>query len=463
VTGRVLIVDDDVDMCEVLIAGLSARGLEVTYVTSAAEAVEELEKQDFATVVTDVCMRGTNGIDLCRQITERRPQLPVVVITAFGSLDTAVGAIRAGAYDFVTKPLDTEELARILSRAIQLRGLREEIKRLRCALDRAEQFSAVLGESPEMRKLCSLLARISDSEASVLITGETGSGKEVVARALHDSSRRSSAPFVAINCAAVPELLLESELFGHVKGAYTDARTPRKGLFLQADGGTLFLDEIGGLPLPLQPKLLRALQERRVRPVGGDTEVPFDVRLISATNRDLQSAVADGLFREDLYFRIDVLHLELPPLRARGNDVVLLAQHFIREFAASSKKEVVGLSTPVAQRLLAYPWPGNVRELRNCIEGAVALATCDHLMLEDLPAKVRDYSPSHVVIASQNPSELVTMEEVERRYVRRVMEAVNGNKTLAARILGLDRKTLYRKLEGYAVLEKVKSEAQGPG
>lgn len=445
--GKVLIVDDEIEMCEVLAAGLSARGFTAEYATSAHEAISRVEARDYDTVVTDLMMRGMSGIDLCARLSTRFPSVPVVVITAFGSLETAVSAIRAGAYDFVTKPFDTDELALILDRAIQLRGLREEVKRLRTALDRTERFSALLGESAEMRKLSTLLARISDSDASVLITGETGTGKELVARTLHDAGPRRSGPFVPVNCAAVPEPLLESELFGHTRGAYTDARTDRKGLFVQANGGTLFLDEIGSLPLSMQPKLLRALQDRRVRPVGGDTETPIDVRIVSATNRDLESAVAEEQFRDDLFFRINVIHVELPPLRARGNDVLLLAQYFLQDMAARAQKNVVGLSATAAQKLLAYSWPGNVRELQNCIERAVALCHCDQITVDDLPDKIRHYSPSHVLVVGDDPSELVTMEEVERRYIRRVLDATGGNKTLAARILGFDRKTLYRKLD----------------
>jgi len=398
-------------------------------------------------MVTDLFMKGASGLDLCRQVTTIDPSLPVVVITAFGSLETAVAAIRAGAYDFVTKPFDVDELALILERAIQHRQLREEVKRLRLVLNKTEGFNSMVGESVPMRNLKTLLARISDSDASVLISGETGTGKELVARSLHESSRRSSGPFVAINCAAVPETILESELFGHTKGAFTDAKATRKGLLQQAHGGSVFLDEIGSMPLSMQPKLLRALQERTVRPVGGDIEVPFDARVIAATNIDLESAAAAGTFREDLYFRINVIHVELPPLRARGSDALLLAQSFVVEFAEAAKKEVLGISADAAKKLLAYSWPGNVRELRNCMERAIAFADRDQISVEDLPEKVKNYASSHVVVAGNDPTELATMEEVERRYIRRVLEAVDGNKTLAARILGLDRKTLYRKLE----------------
>jgi len=251
----------------------------------------------------------------------------------------------------------------------------------------------------------------------------------------------------------VPETLLESELFGHARGAFTDARTARAGLFVQASGGTLFLDEIADLPLSLQPKLLRALQERTVRPVGGNEEVAFDVRLVAATNRDLESAVEDGQFREDLYFRINVIHVALPPLRARGGDVLLLAQHFLTQFAAQSGKHVTGLSPPAAERLMSYAWPGNVRELQNCMERAVALTQFEAIAVDDLPEKIRGYRRSHVLIASDDPTELVPLEEVERRYILRVMEAVGGNKTLAAQTLGIGRKTLYRKLEQYGVAD----------
>jgi two-component system response regulator HydG len=281
------------------------------------------------------------------------------------------------------------------------------------------------------------------------VTGETGTGKELVARALHDRSPRSKAPFVAVNCAAVPEPLLESELFGHVRGAFTDAQRARTGLFVRATTGTLFLDEIGELPLTLQPKLLRALQERKVRPVGSDEEVPFDVRLVAATNRDLESAVEENRFREDLFFRINVIHIPMPPLRARAGDVLLLAQHFVDRYATQAGKSVKGIAPAAAERLLAYSWPGNVRELENCIERAIALTSYEQITVDDLPEKIRSYRRSHVLVASDDPAELVPLEEVERRYILRVMEAVGGSKTQAAQVLGVGRRTLYRKLEQY--------------
>ncbi len=300
-----------------------------------------------------------------------------------------------------------------------------------------------------MQKLYQQLSQIADSEAPVLITGESGSGKELVAKALHQRSRRRDRPLVAVNCAALPDTLLESELFGHVRGAFTDAHSDRKGLFAEAEGGTLLLDEIGELPLAMQPKLLRALEEGKLRPVGGQREVAFDVRLLASTNRDLETAVEEGRFRKDLFFRIDVIQVELPSLRTRGTDALLLAQHFIDLCAQRTAKKVAGMSDGVAEKLLAYSWPGNVRELRNVIERAVALTRFDKVAVEDLPEKIRDYRSSQVIIGGSNPGELMPLEEVERRYILHVLQCVSGNRTLAARTLGLDRKTLYRKLQHY--------------
>jgi len=400
-------------------------------------------------VATDLNMPGMSGVELCERVVANRPDVPVLLLTAFGSLDAAVSAIRAGAYDFLTKPFEVEALVLALERAIQHRSLREEVKRLRRTVEEARRFDALVGESPAMRKVYELISRVADSDASVLITGESGTGKEVVARALHARGRRKEGAFVALNCAAVPEALLESELFGHVRGAFTDAKSDRTGLFVQANGGTLLLDEIGELPLGLQPKLLRALQERKVRPVGGSSEVPFDVRIVAATNRDLEAMVEEGRFREDLFFRVNVIHVELPPLRDRGNDILLLAQQFLEHYAGKAGKRLGPLTPEVAQRLLSYSWPGNVRELQNAMERAVALAAFDRITVDDLPERIQRYRTQHVLPAADDPATLVPLSEIERRYILRVLESVNGNRTSAARILGLDRKTLVRKLGQY--------------
>jgi len=447
--GNILIVDDERNMCELIQTDLRMREFAARWCTSADEAVGQLQHEDFDAVLTDVRMPGTSGLQLCEQIATNWPEMPVVVMTAFGSLETAVAAIRVGAYDFVTKPIEMDLLAMTLQRAVRHHRLQQQVKRLSEAVQRRDGFGAMIGESPAMRRLFDQLVRIADAEASVLITGESGTGKELVARAIHEQGRRSRGPFVAVNCAALPDTLLESELFGHARGAFTDARADRKGLILQAQGGTLLMDEIGEMPLPMQAKLLRAIEENRLRPVGGDRELPFDVRFLAATNRDLEAAVEESRFREDLYFRINVIQLEIPPLRARGTDVLLLAQSFVETFAKRSHKEVVGISDHVAERLLAYSWPGNVRELRNVIERAVALTCHEKLMVEDLPEKVREYRASQVFIGGDNPAELVPLEQVEQRYIQHVLQAVGGNRTSAARILGLDRKTLYRKLKQY--------------
>ncbi len=448
-TGRVLLVEDDRALCEALQDALTKRDFDVLWRTTAADGLDVLREEDVDVVLTDIRLGGMNGLDLCKQIAERRPDLPVIVMTAFGSLETAIAAIRAGAYDFLTKPHELDAWEMVLKRAIQHRRLREEVRTLRRVVEESSRFGNLIGRSAAMQVVYDLLGRIADSPATVLVTGESGTGKEVAARALHERGPRQGKPFVAINCSAVPEALLESELFGHARGAFTDARASRTGLLLQASGGTLLLDEIGDMPLSLQPKLLRALQERTLRPVGGDEEVPFDVRIVATTNRDLRALVEEERFREDLYFRINVIHVEMPPLRARGSDVLLLAQHFVDLHAARAGKRVKGISPAAAEKLLAYSWPGNVRELQNSIERAIALTQDERIVPDDLPESVRAYKRSHVLIAADDPSALVSLAEVERRYVLRVLEAVGGNKTSAAQILGVTRKTLYRKLEEY--------------
>jgi len=447
---KVFVVDDEREMTELVHVGLKKRGFVVHTFGSGADALAGLDDHDVDVVVTDLNMKGMTGLELCQQVVADRPDIPVIVLTAFGSFETAVGAIRAGAYDFVTKPVEIEALAIAIRRAGEHRQLRGEVKRLREAVESTRGRGDLVGASPAMRKVYDLIDQVSATDATVLITGESGTGKEVVARAVHERSRRKDGPFVAINCAAMPEHLLESELFGHAKGAFTDAKQSRQGLFAQAHGGTLFLDEIGEMALALQPKLLRAIQERKVRPVGAESEVPVDVRIIAATNRDLEEMVEDKRFREDLYYRINVIHIPLPPLRARGGDVLLLAQHMLRHYAVVFDKRVIGISPAAAERLISYDWPGNVRELGNCLERAVALAHFEDVRVEDLPDKIRHLARTSALSGS-DLAELLTLEEVERRHVLRVLEASNGNRTDAAKMLGLDRKTLYRKLLRWGV------------
>ena len=443
---KVLIVDDDSELCETIEAGLRKRAYGVAWATRAEDAFERLLAEDFDVVLTDLTMPGVDGIALCERIVANSPDVPVVVMTAFGSLDSAVAAIRAGAYDFINKPAQIDVLAIALDRAARTRALREEVRRLRSTVT-SGPTDDFIGRSEAMRAVSDLIERVADSEATILVTGESGTGKEVVANAIHRRSRRAHGPFVAVNCTAMPETMLESELFGHARGAFTDAREARAGLFVQARGGTLLLDEVGDMPLALQPKILRVLQERKVRPLGSTNEVAIDVRVIAATNRDLEGAVEEKRFREDLYFRLNVINIPLPPLRSRAGDVLPLAQHMLEIFAKRSGKPITGIAPAAAEKLVAYSWPGNVRELQNVIERAVALARFEQIVVDDLPEKLREYRPSHVLIVGDDPADLVPMEEVERRYVLRVLLSVHGNKAAAARILGFERKTLYRKLE----------------
>ncbi len=450
-SGRILIIEDDQDMCEMLEADLCARGFTPSWETSGNDGISALGSNIFDVILTDVNLPDINGLELCRQFSANYPDIPVVIMTAFGSMETAIAAIRAGAYDFIIKPVDLDILALSLKRAVNHRTLQEKVNLLSHAIKQTQCFEDLIGESQPMKELFVLLTRIADTDISVLITGESGSGKELCARALHQHSRRAEGPIVTVNCSAIPEALLESELFGHVRGAFTDAKNDRKGLFLEAHGGTLFLDEIGEIPLSLQPKLLRTLEERCVRPVGGNTEIPFDVRIVTATNRDLESAVEEGTFREDLFYRLNVFQLEMPPLRSRGTDILLIAKHFLEYFTCRQEKNVKEISTKVAEKLLAYPWPGNVRELRNAIEHGVVLASYDTIVPEDLPRKICSHQDEPILSGTHNPTELVSMQEVERRYILHVLKTTGGNRTLTAKILKLDRKTLYRKLQLFGV------------
>jgi two-component system response regulator HydG len=447
-SARVLIVEDDRDLCETLEADLQARGFGVVWKQTPEEALTELENRDFTVLLADIHLERMSGLDLCRQALAKRPDIPVIVMTGFGTVEHAVGAMRAGAYDFVTKPVSMDALALTLERAVRHRSMSEELTRLRRQVDKNE-LSSVVGSSDAIKQMADLIQRVAESETNVLICGESGTGKELVARELHERSGRKG-PFLAINCAAVPETLLESELFGHLRGAFTDARTSRGGLFVEANGGTLFLDEIGEMPLGIQAKLLRALQERKVRPLGSNQEAPFDARIVTATNRDLEAEVGARRFREDLFYRVNVVRIDVPALRRRGSDVLELAQFFLSRAAARAKKSVLQIDRAAAEQLLSYEWPGNVRELENCIERAVALARFDRLTKEDLPSKVREHRPTEVFESGDSPKDLPSMDLVEERYIRKVLAAANGNKTLAAKILGFDRRTLYRKLKQQA-------------
>jgi len=448
--ARILVIDDEPDMCELLSMALSAEGAEVVATTSSSDAFERVGSEDFDAVLTDLSMKEMDGLEVCHRIAAIHPNLPVIVVTGLGSMDAAIAAMRAGAYDFITKPIEPKLLSLSIERAIEHKRAHTELVRLREVVDSASKPGGIVGSSRAMRRVHDVVGRLSGSEVPVLIEGETGVGKEVTARYVHETSRRKSGPFVAINCAAVPPTLLESELFGHARGAFTDARTERVGLFVQANGGTLFLDEIGELPIELQPKLLRALQEKAVRPVGSNHEVPFDARVITASNRELEDEVVEKRFREDLYYRINVVRIVVPALRERDRDVLELAQHFLAASGVQAGKPPLRLSTEVAKRLMDYHWPGNVRELENCIARGVALARFAELTVDDLPERIRSYESGRFVVSANDEVEIVTLVELERRYVERVLAVFHGNKSRTAQALGIDRRTLYRKAEKWS-------------
>ncbi|HEX8795989.1 MAG TPA: sigma-54 dependent transcriptional regulator [Polyangiaceae bacterium] len=445
--SHVLVVDDDSTVGLVLEAELQKRGYRVSVCTSAEEARAAAARESLDVVVTDFLLQGVSGTALCKQLLDVQPEVPILVMTAFGSMESAVEAIRAGAYDYVTKPIDGTDLALTIERALKERTLRSEARRLRGLVAQGGS-GEMIGSSTEMKQVLELVDRVAQSEVTALVCGETGTGKELVARAIHARGARAAGPFVAINCAAVPETLLESELFGHTKGAFTDARQSKVGLFVKASGGTLFLDEIGEMPAGMQAKLLRALQERVVRPVGSDAEMPFDARIVTATNVDLEKAVAEKRFREDLFYRINVVRIALPPLRNRGPDILEIAAATLRECQPVNRK-ILGFAPAAIGRLLSYAWPGNIRELQNAVRCAAAVTEFDHIGVDDLPEGIRTYSapPAEEPTGAMLDQELVPVSVLEQRYIAQVLRAVGGNKTLAAKVLGFDRRTLYRKLE----------------
>ena len=452
----ILVVDQDVDLAELVRDGLRERKYGAEAVHSAKAALTYLERNAVDIVVAHVHLSEVSGLELVSKLRDRQSEVLGILVTSHGSMETAVEAIRAGAYDLISKPFTIATLDVAIQRAVAYQTLRREVHDLRIAVAAAQPVATIVGDSPAIREVTAMIHRIAESSATVLVTGESGTGKELVARAIHELSDRRHLPFVAINCGALPPALLESELFGHVRGAFTDAHHTRKGLFVQAGDGTLFLDEIGEMPLEMQVKLLRVLQERKLRPVGGDVEVPFGARLITATNRDLETEVEEKRFREDLYYRINVVNIAVPPLRARPGDLLALALYFMQKIATRTGKPMATITDEAARKMVAYDWPGNVRELENCVERTMAIGRLNQITVEDLPDKIRDHHRIETITATGMPGEMITLEEIERRYVRQVLLATNNNKTDAARILGIDRRSLYRRLhDGDPELEVV--------
>lgn len=435
---------------------LGMHDMVTTTAGSALEAIQKIREQSFDIVLTDIRMPEMSGLELCQKIHDNRPDIPVIVMTAFGNLDTAVETIRSGAFDFVTKPFEMDLLLAAVKRAEQYRRLSQQVKMLRhqTADQRSGAFGSLIGQSPVMQNMFELLSRVSDTDSTIMISGESGTGKELVARSIHENSNRSDEKFVVVNCAALPESLLESELFGHTKGAFTGAESDKPGLFRRADGGTIFLDEIGEMPMEMQTKLLRVLEESRVMPIGGNSEIEVNARVISATNRDLAVEVERKQFRRDLFFRLNVIPVEVPPLKTRGTDILILAQHFLEHFARQIDRPIKAIAPATAKALVEYHWPGNVRELRNVIERAVALTDLDQISMDDLPENIRAHKSEKFVLNVEDPSQLLPMSEIERQYIQKVLESTNGNKTLAAKLLGFDRTTLYRKIDQLNIQSK---------
>jgi DNA-binding NtrC family response regulator len=448
-TASILIVEDDAAMRDLLTEELGDAGFEVEAVGGAAGGLELARLEHFDLIITDLRMPEMDGFELIRGVMALPEPPHVVMITAFGSIETAIRAVKLGAYDYITKPFEIEELLLVADKALGERALRSRVARLQREVEERFGLGNIIAKSQAMRDVVALVQRIAPSTASVLVTGESGTGKELIARAIHYNSTRANGPFVGVNLAAVPEGLIESELFGHKKGAFTDARNDKPGLFVEADGGTIFLDEIGELALPLQAKLLRVLQEHEVRPLGATKNQRVDVRIVAATNKNLETMLADGSFREDLYYRLNVIHLDLPPLRSRPEDIVPLAEHVLEQLGARQNPPRRMRLAPDAQHLiLAYNWPGNVRELMNVLERGVALCQGELISDEDLPPQVREKRPADFLGAAI--ARRMSLAELEREFIERVLEDEAGNKTRAAQRLGLDRKTLYRKLDEYA-------------
>ena len=445
-TITLLVVDDDQNHREMLRTLLEEWGYATVGAGSGEAALALCQEQPFDLILMDVRMSGMSGIEATRAIKAYNPAIPIVIMTAYSDVENAVEALKTGAYDYLTKPLAFDALRPALERALDHAALRDEVRVLRDNLSSSFDTKNVIGKSPAMRQLLSMVSAIAPSEATVLITGESGTGKEVAARLIHANSNRRKGPYVAVNCAALSETLLESELFGHEKGAFTGAEKRREGRFLAADKGTIFLDEVGEIPLAMQVKLLRVIQERELQRVGGDQTIKVDVRILAATNRDLKQEVEEGRFRQDLYYRLNVVALQLPPLRERKEDIPLLAMHFLKMFAEKNSKAVKGFTPAAMDRLLKYSWPGNVRELENAVERAVVLLIGEYVSERELPPSLTDEGDNGK--PPKRDFGNMTLEEIERMAVLDTLEQVGGNKSEAARRLGINRKTLLAKLEG---------------
>ena len=444
---RILIVDDEDQMRELLAKVLEKNGYQVTTAPDGGSALGLLEKESMDLVVTDVRMPGMDGMEALKAIKELNPDTGVIIMTAFGSIDQAVQAVKEGAHDYISKPFKIDEMLLTIRKALEERRLRREVTTLRQELRTRYHFENLIGKSRAMQEVFRLIEQVATSRSTVMIYGKSGTGKELVARAIHYNSLRSTKAFVVVNCAAIPSELLESELFGHERGAFTGAIATKVGKFELANGGTLFLDEVGSMRLDLQAKILRGLQEREIERVGGTRIIKIDVRVLAATNRDLKKGVEEGTFREDLYYRLNVVPVTLPDLKDRQEDIPLLANHFVQRFAQESNPNIHEISREAMGILLSYPWPGNVRELENVIERAVTLGRGPAILASDLPPHL----PGSAGPVERALTHEANLEDLERDYIQAVLRRTKGHQIRAAAILGIDRRTLYRKIRRYGI------------
>jgi DNA-binding NtrC family response regulator len=453
--ARILIADDDAASCELFAEVLEREGYQVDQVQTGDEALSRLPEKLYDLLLVDVRMPGMTGLEVTRAVRKEYPCMPILVMTAFGSMETAVEAIHEGAFDFISKPMNLEELKKTVARALPQQ---QQVSRKKPSeeIEGGDQFGAVIGRSPAMVDVYKTIARVAPAKSTVLILGESGTGKELIARAIHQHSSRAARPFVAVDCGALTETLHESELFGHVRGAFTGAVSDKKGVFEEAEGGTCFLDEINDINLNIQAKLLRVLQEHEVRRVGAPKSIKVDVRMVAATNKQLEQLVSKGALREDLYYRLKVVSIYLPPKRESPEDIPSLAEHFLRRYSHDVAKPVTSISNETMKLLCAYPWPGNVRELENVIDQAVALSRQSLLTPEDLPVEVREGKALGFSRRSTLDEEFVfpgtpTMDEVKKRYILHLLGLTQGNISRAAKILDMDRRSLYRMLARYKI------------
>jgi DNA-binding NtrC family response regulator len=448
--AKILVVDDEVSIIDVLKGILKRQGYSVKTAADADEALEQIRKQTFDLMISDIRMAPIDGLELLQQAKQSQPHLAVVMMTAYAAVETAVEAMKNGAFDYICKPFKADELLVTVERALSYEHVMAENANLKETLRTKYHFRNLVGDHQSMQKVYSMIEKVAPTDSTVLILGESGTGKELVAKAIHCCSRRTEKPFVAINCAALPESLLESELFGHVKGAFTGASRFKKGLFETADGGTLLMDEVGSIPINMQLSLLRVLQEQEVRPVGGTETIPVNVRIVAATNENLEKRIAAGQFREDLYYRLSVIPIELPPLRDRRSDIPVLVTHFLEQIAERERRQFA-MSPAAMQALQAYDWPGNVRELENVVNRAATLCDDDRITLDNMPDKLQEQSPlreetdSEEIAPPAGMSLKAFLREKERSYIREVLEQADGDKEAAAKALGISLATFYRK------------------